>query len=118
MTLGGAPVNRRYSSGLPCTRVASTVPPPRSAAASRTWNAPYPSTRSEATGPPTVSAGANGVMTVFADAVGAAALTCSPAAIGCSASGGAHNGWLSGPVSAEVHHWFVGSAAPLRSGPA
>src|SRR2546423_10190145 len=57
-------------------------------------------------------------MTAFAAAAGRAALTWMPPAVACTASGCAHSGWLSGPVSAEVHHWLVGSAVPVSPGPA
>src|SRR5438874_8568009 len=57
-------------------------------------------------------------MTAFAAAAGGAALTWIPPAVTCSANGCAHSGWLSGPVSADVHHWLVGSAVPASPGPA
>src|SRR5256714_10609687 len=63
---GAVPLNFRYSTGLPCTSVTSTVPPACSCARSTTWKAPQPTTLSPVTGPPAVTAGMNGVTTALA----------------------------------------------------
>src|SRR6266545_984868 len=110
-----APSSARTSQRWPAT---STVPPPSRSARSTTWKAPYPVTRSPVTRPPAVTAGTNGVMTALGAAAGGAALTWIPLASARTASGCAQIGWLSGPVSAEVHHWFVGSAPPASPVPA
>src|SRR6266545_4455531 len=94
------------------------VAPSSRSARSTTWKAPYPVTRSPVTRPPAVTAGTNGVMTALGAAAGGAALTWIPLASARTASGCAQIGWLSGPVSAEVHHWFVGSAPPASPVPA
>src|SRR5919202_4841421 len=68
--------------------------------------------------PPAVTAGMNGVTTAFAEAVGGALLICRPPPVARTANGCAQIGWLSGPVSAEDHHWLVGRACPASSWPA
>src|SRR5439155_23983412 len=57
-------------------------------------------------------------MIAFAEALGTAELTCIPPTTAWTANGCTQTGWLSGPVSAEVHHWLVGRARPASSLPA
>jgi hypothetical protein len=63
------------------------------------------------------SAGTNGVTTALAEATGGAELMARPATVACTASGCAQIGWLPGPVSAEVHHWLVGTAMVFLAWP-
>src|SRR3954466_3562962 len=54
-------------------------------------------------------------MIAFGEAVTGAPLICRPAGSARTASGWVQIGWVLGPVSAELHHWLVGSAWPARS---
>src|SRR6266511_3870328 len=114
-----APSSARTSQRWPATSTRAVAPLPVVVAAPlRVRTGAEPVTRSPVTRPPAVTAGTNGVMTALGAAAGGAALTWIPLASARTASGCAQIGWLSGPVSAEVHHWFVGSAPPASPVPA